>query len=256
MATSLAVFVLLDWSVLRREQPARAFARAKWAVYVGSCCTCLPFVLVKSPQLKVPIAPALVVSCGVGLLCAHYADALTASIDAARAYVHVGAGAEGADRESAGGSTPEEATTALGGGAADAAEAGALVERRRGGGGADDWSSDGSSSDGGGGGAPAGRPAGVRVGVDALESGPREGSSRPAIPTLDMRRSADGKLAAAPEGARSSFDDEFADAMASAPPRPDELGFDTPYERALQQGPSPHPRPAAPAPAPPGEGAA
>ena len=58
-------------------------------------------------------------------------------------------------------------------------------------------------------------------------------AARPAIPSLAL-----GKAAAAGAG-RAGFDDEFARAMADAPPSADAraLGFETTYERALAEGP-------------------
>jgi phosphate/sulfate permease len=90
MACSMATFTLIDVAILSRPSPAAAFGAHKWLIYTLSVCTCLPFVLVKSPQLHVPLPLALAASCALGLACAFYSDALAARLAAANAYARAG----------------------------------------------------------------------------------------------------------------------------------------------------------------------
>ncbi|KAJ1618698.1 phosphate transporter family-domain-containing protein [Pavlovales sp. CCMP2436] len=77
MACSMVSFALIDFAILSHAQPLSAFGRQKWLIYPMSSCTCLPFVLMMSPQLKLPLLPALLLSCTLGLLGARFADSLS-----------------------------------------------------------------------------------------------------------------------------------------------------------------------------------
>ena len=85
MATSFAIFVLIDKAILRRDEPAFAFERAKWLLYLCSFQACLPFVLTKSPQIHVGGGTAVIVSVFLGLLHAAFSRHLLLWLHAAKA---------------------------------------------------------------------------------------------------------------------------------------------------------------------------
>ncbi|KAG8462912.1 hypothetical protein KFE25_001685 [Diacronema lutheri] len=92
MACSMVSFGMIDYAILSAHQPVAAFHAHKWLIYALSMCACLPFVLVMSPQLKLPLAPALFLSCSVGLLGARYAATLSSHLAAAHAYARAAGG--------------------------------------------------------------------------------------------------------------------------------------------------------------------
>ena len=85
LATSAAIFLLIDRAVLARTDPDAAFRAWRWALYVFTFLACLPFALYTSPQLLVSAGAAIGVSCALGLVGALLSDRLAVWLRVARA---------------------------------------------------------------------------------------------------------------------------------------------------------------------------
>ena len=139
LATSAAIFLLIDRAVLARTDPDAAFRAWRWALYVFTFLACLPFALYTSPQLHVSAGAAVGVSCALGLVGALLSDRLAVWLRVARAPSPplIGKGHADDDEEGGGGGglkeekTPLIARKADDDGGADADAAGAAARRPR-----------------------------------------------------------------------------------------------------------------------------
>lgn len=88
MLTSFVTFSAIHGAILRTPSPRASFVRWQPVLYVFTACTCLPFVLTKSPWLKASVWLAFAVSIAVGLVASRFADALVDGLEAAKTYAH------------------------------------------------------------------------------------------------------------------------------------------------------------------------
>ena len=115
LATSAAIFLLIDRAVLARTDPDAAFRAWRWALYVFTFLACLPFALYTSPQLHVSAGAAIGVSCALGLVGALLSDRLAVWLRVARAPSPplIGKGHADDDEEDGGGGGLKEEKTPL-----------------------------------------------------------------------------------------------------------------------------------------------